>query len=109
MPEIRPEQPDDADGIRALNRAAFEGDAEAKLVDLLRERGRNVVSLVAVEDGQVVGQVLFTDVTVTPPAPYKGIGLAPMAVARPRQLRAPPVRSTPAPLPLQPVRPVRLR
>jgi putative acetyltransferase len=80
MPEIRPEQPDDADGIRTLNRAAFEGEAEAKLVDLLRERGRVIVSLVAMEDGQVVGQVLFTEVTVTPPVPFKGVGLAPLAV-----------------------------
>ena len=80
MNEIRPEQPDDADGIRTLNRAAFEGEAEAKLVDLLRERGRNIVSLVAMEDGQVVGQVLFTEVTVTPPVPFKGVGLAPLAV-----------------------------
>jgi putative acetyltransferase len=80
MPEIRAELPSDADGIRALNRAAFVGEAEAKLVDLLRERGRNIVSLVAADEDQVVGQVLFTEVTVTPPATFKGIGLAPMAV-----------------------------
>jgi putative acetyltransferase len=80
MPEIRPEGPSDADGIRTLNRQAFEGEAEARLVDLLRERGRNIVSLVAMEDGQVVGQVLFTAVTVTPPVPFKGVGLAPLAV-----------------------------
>jgi putative acetyltransferase len=80
MPEIRPERPSDADGIRALNRAAFEGEAEAKLVDLLRERGRNIVSLVAVDGEQVVGQVLFTEVTVTPTALYRGVGLAPLAV-----------------------------
>jgi putative acetyltransferase len=80
MPEIRPEGPSDADGIRALNRQAFEGEAEAKLVDLLRERGRNIVSLVAMEEGQVVGQVLFTEVHVTPAALYKGVGLAPLAV-----------------------------
>ncbi len=80
MPEIRAERPSDADGIRALNIAAFEGEAEAKLVDFLREHGRNIVSVVAVEDGQVVGQVLFTEVTVTPPAPFKGVGLAPMVV-----------------------------
>lgn len=80
MPEIRAELPSDADGIRTLNRQAFESDAEAKLVDLLRERGRNIVSLVAVDEDQVVGQVLFTEVMVTPPASSKGVGLAPMAV-----------------------------
>jgi putative acetyltransferase len=80
MPEIRPEETSDADGIRALNRAAFQGEAEASLVDLLRERGRNIVSLVAVENEHVVGQVLFTEVSITPVAPFKGVGLAPMAV-----------------------------
>jgi putative acetyltransferase len=80
MPDIRPEKISDADGIRYLNRQAFTGPAEAALVDLLRERGRNIVSLVAVENEQVVGQVLFTEVSVTPPVPFKGIGLAPLAV-----------------------------
>ena len=80
MPEIRLELPSDADGIRALNRLAFKGEAEAKLVDLLRERGRNIVSLVAVDGEQVSGQVLFTEVMVEPAAPYRGIGLAPLAV-----------------------------
>jgi putative acetyltransferase len=80
MPEIRPELPSDADGLRALNRQAFGGEAEAKLVDLLRERGRNIVSLVAVESDQVIGQVLFTEVYVTPATLYKGVGLAPLAV-----------------------------
>lgn len=80
MLEIRPEQPSDADGIRALNRSAFDSQAEAKLVDLLRERGRNIVSLVAIDGEQVIGQVLFTEVHVTPAAPYKGVGLAPLAV-----------------------------
>jgi putative acetyltransferase len=80
MLEIRPEQPSDADGIRALNRSAFDSQAEAKLVDLLCERGRNIVSLVAIDGEQVIGQVLFTEVHVTPAAPYKGVGLAPLAV-----------------------------
>jgi putative acetyltransferase len=85
MPEIRFEKPSDADGIRALNRQAFEGEAEAQLVDLLREHGRNIVSLVAVEEGQVVGQVLFTEVSITPAVPYQGVGLAPLAVLPPYQ------------------------
>jgi len=80
MPEIRFEKNSDADGIRALNRQAFESEAEAKLIDLLRERGRYIISLVAVENGQVIGQVLFTEVCVTPTVPYKGVGLAPLAV-----------------------------
>jgi len=80
MPEIRPEKPSDADGIRALNQQAFGGENEAKLVDLLRNRGRNIVSLVAAEDNQVIGQVLFTEVSVLPDFTFKGVGLAPLAV-----------------------------
>jgi putative acetyltransferase len=80
MPDIRFEEPSDVDGIRYLNRQAFTGPAEAALVDLLRERGRNIVSLIAVENGLVVGQVLFTEVSITPLAPFNGVGLAPLAV-----------------------------
>ena len=87
MLEIRPELSSDAAGIGALNRQAFGGEAEAKLVDLLRERGRNIVSLVAVEGEQVIGQVLFTEVNVTPAVPYKGVGLAPLAVLPSHQNR----------------------
>lgn len=80
MPEIRAEKPSDAESIRHLNRLAFPGPAEAALVDLLREQGRNIVSLVAVVDGQIIGQVLFTEVSVTPSTTHKGVGLAPLAV-----------------------------
>jgi len=80
MLEIRPEEPSDADGIRNLNRKAFNGEAEVRLVDLLRERRRNIVSLVALENGQVIGQVLFTEVSVIPPTQFRGVGLAPLAV-----------------------------
>ncbi|MGO4777776.1 GNAT family N-acetyltransferase, partial [Lysobacter sp. 2RAB21] len=46
--------------IRAITQAAFGGDDEANLVDRLREDGLVRLSLVAVEDGQVVGHALFT-------------------------------------------------
>lgn len=50
--------------IRAITQAAFGGDDEADLVDRLRDDGLVRLSLVAVEDGQVVGHALFTALQV---------------------------------------------
>src|SRR5579863_7341097 len=41
--------------IAALNRAAFDGDYETKLIEDLRRDGVVVAALVALEDGEVVG------------------------------------------------------
>lgn len=57
-PRIRPAEPTDAEAIDAIHWAAFPTDAEARLVALLIQRGKAVVSLVAEEAGQVVGHVL---------------------------------------------------
>lgn len=83
--KIRPERAGDAPEIRALNAAAFGRDEEGALVDRLREAGKLLVSLVAEEEGVVVGHIAFSRVTSRdahgdgsgfPP----GAGLAPMAV-----------------------------
>ncbi|AMV36471.1 GNAT family N-acetyltransferase [Planctomyces sp. SH-PL62] len=78
MTIIRPERPGDEPAIRAVVAAAFPTEAEARLVDLLREAGRLSVSLVAEVDGEVVGHVAFSPVTVGPGV--IGAGLAPLAV-----------------------------
>lgn len=67
--------------------AAFTTDAEARLVDALREHGRLSLSLVAVEDEVVVGHIAFSPITITRPdaSVLAGIGLGPMAVTRSRQ------------------------
>ena len=57
---VRAETPADHDDIRRVNRLAFEGDVEAALVDALRDGGHVLASLVAVEDGAVVGHILFS-------------------------------------------------
>ena len=87
MQLIREEAPADVAAIRALHAAAFKTDAEARLVDALREHGQLSLSLVAVEDDGVVGHIAFSPVTITrPDAPVlAGKGLGPMAVAHPRQ------------------------
>jgi putative acetyltransferase len=79
---IRPEQPVDVAAIRQVVEAAFGRAAEADLVDKLRAQGKAVVSLVAEMEGQIVGHILFSEVTVeTNPRNIKLIGLAPLAVA----------------------------
>jgi putative acetyltransferase len=82
---IRAETPQDIAAIHGINAAAFETDTEARLVDALRERARPFVSLVAEEQGAVVGHILFTPVTLTGHPELNLMGLAPMAVTRARQ------------------------
>jgi putative acetyltransferase len=79
MIEIRPEEPQDQNAIHRLNLAAFENGPEAALVDALRSSCKEYLAFVAVEDGVVVGHILFTPVTVDG-SNTVGKGLAPMAV-----------------------------
>jgi len=84
----RPEQPSDIDAIQAVNQAAFPTEAEARLVDALRDSGRLIISLVAEETGKIVGHIGFSPVTLsTAPDNTSGIGLAPLAVLPDRQRR----------------------
>lgn len=78
---IREETYGDLHGIRIVNKAAFETEGEADLVDALRENDKFILSLVAEIDGQIVGHILFTPASIN----YKEeifdvAGLAPMAV-----------------------------
>ena len=76
---IRPEAPCDEVGVRETNEEAFDTPLEARLVDALRDAtGR--ISLVASVDDEVIGHILFTPVTIHPPAGIKVAGLAPMSV-----------------------------
>lgn len=62
---IRPETKSDYQAVHAVNSSAFETNAEAKLVDVLRIKANPVISLVAEENEQVIGHILFTPVTLT--------------------------------------------
>jgi putative acetyltransferase len=78
---IRKEQPQDLKTIREVNRRAFGQTQEADLVDKLRQNHRDLLSLVAVIQNEVVGHILFTPVTIESAArTVRGMGLAPMAV-----------------------------
>jgi len=78
---VRDEAPADVDAIRDVVTRAFEQAAEAALVDALRRAGKATISLVAEQEGRVVGHVLFSPVTLAeaPHAPFAS-GLAPLAV-----------------------------
>ena len=79
MIEIRKEEFKDRDAIHHLNVIAFDNGPEAVLVERLRTCVKEYVSFVAVEDGSVVGHIVFTPATVEDCSAI-GMGLAPMSV-----------------------------
>jgi putative acetyltransferase len=78
---IRAEMSSDLAAIRAAEEAAFARPDEAGLVDALRSAGDAVFSLVAVDGGRVVGHVMFSKMS----APFRALGLGPVAVLPERQ------------------------
>jgi putative acetyltransferase len=83
--EIRPERPEDVAGIDSLLRRAFPGADEADLVRQLRADGDLALSLVAVENEEVIGQVAFVPIALDPDPGYRIWGLAPISVLPERQ------------------------
>ncbi len=78
---IRKEQDSDKESIWKVNAEAFETEAEANLVNALRDSGTPFISLLAEADEEIVGHILFTPVELT--GDNSGLtlmGLAPMAV-----------------------------
>jgi putative acetyltransferase len=80
---VRKEYPADIAAIRELVMSAFPTPAEAELVDALRAAGRLSISLVAVEEGAVIGHAAWSPVTVD--GLTLGLGLAPVAVRADRR------------------------
>jgi putative acetyltransferase len=78
---MRPELAADHEAIQQVNRVAFGQDAEAGLVDALRDAGYLRVSLVAEQGGKVIGHILFSDLPIiTENGPINALALATMAV-----------------------------
>ncbi|MEM6257175.1 MAG: tRNA (guanosine(37)-N1)-methyltransferase TrmD [Planctomycetota bacterium] len=83
---IRDAHHEDHDAVDALLRAAFETDAEAKLVQKLREQGDAPIELVAEAPSsagrdQVIGHILFSPISVEGgDGRLRALGLAPLAV-----------------------------
>jgi putative acetyltransferase len=83
---IRLEGPDDASSIRRVNELAFEGPSEARIVDRVRSAGGPQLSLVAEDDGGIVGHILFSPAVIRSAGrEVVGMSLAPMAVLPDRQ------------------------
>jgi putative acetyltransferase len=83
---IRPETTADRTSIREVNIPAFGREDEARLVEALRDGGHSLASLVAEEGGQVVGQILFSELPIaTEEGTVEALSLAPMAVLPSRQ------------------------
>ncbi len=82
---IRPETFADHPAVHEILTAAFDTAAEANLVDALRQQARPFISLVAEDQGAVVGHIVFSPVTLPGHPDEKIMGLAPMAVAPDRQ------------------------
>ena len=75
---VRSEEPSDHRAIHGVHAASFPTVGEARLVDALRAAGLLCVSLVAVEQGKVIGHVAFSRVSVLDAT--DGVGLGPVAV-----------------------------
>ena len=83
---IRPEAGDDEDAVRNVNIAAFPTAQEANLVKALHADGDCEISLVADDDGAIVGHVLLSRMTARGDGrEYRALGLAPVAVLPERQ------------------------
>lgn len=83
---IRKETPNDIEAIHEINHRAFDTEAEAQLVNALRMSGAPLISLVAEDEGVLIGHILFSPVSIPGWDGRKRVaGLAPMAVLPERQ------------------------
>ena len=81
MIDIRDESPQDWKVVYRVISSAFGQLDEAELVEKLRKAGDSVVSLVAEEDGEIVGHVLLSRMG----APFPALALAPVSVIPAKQ------------------------
>ncbi len=77
---IRDETEADQGTVHALHLSAFDTSSEANLVDVLREQATPFFSLVAGDEENVVGHIMFSPVSLSGHTNLKLMGLAPMAV-----------------------------
>jgi putative acetyltransferase len=77
---IRDERPDEVERVHELQTAAFGRRSEADLVDALRASADPQLSLVAEQDGRIVGHAFFSPVTIDATGSPPAAGLAPVGV-----------------------------
>jgi putative acetyltransferase len=78
---IRVEEQRDWAAVHAVNVSAFETPLEATIVDALRDQAQPLVSLIAEDNGAIVGHIMFSPVSLSGHPALGIMGLAPMAVA----------------------------
>lgn len=79
---LQGEQPEDIISIRQVNRVAFGGEYEAKVIDRLRQNCPDILSLVVKDGEDVVGHILFSPAQIVKDGGghISGMGLGPLAV-----------------------------
>lgn len=78
---VRPEAPEDSEGVRAVHLAAFPTAAEADLVARLHRDFDSEISLVAEQSGDIVGHVMLSRMAVAGGGRvWRALGLGPVAV-----------------------------
>lgn len=87
---IRPETAEDHRAIYDLTKAAFEpmgfsDGTEADVLDQLRQDGDLLLSLVAIEDDELIGQASFSLATLDCPGRWIGLGPISVTVARQKE------------------------
>ncbi len=81
MATVRRERPGDEEQVHEVNYRAFGRKQEAEVVDVLRRSCPEGVSLVAEQDGRILGHILFTPATIEDERKMLvGAGLGPVAV-----------------------------
>jgi len=81
LPLIREERSEDEAAVAAIVEQAFGRSLEADLVASLRRAGAAALSLVAEQEGRVLGHILFSAVIIEGDAEgFAAVGLAPLAV-----------------------------
>jgi putative acetyltransferase len=81
MITIREERPEDTKAVREVYIGAFGQELEADLVDQMRQRCDDLLALVAVMEGRIVGHILFSPAVIERrKRTVHGMALAPMAV-----------------------------
>lgn len=80
--KIRQETSEDHHTVYEINHLAFGQENESRLIEKIR-KGETFVpelSLVAEEDGKVIGHILFSKVKIKGKKTYESLALAPMSV-----------------------------
>jgi len=79
--KVRAETPADYSAIDRLTQNTFKNNAEVKLIHTLRQHAEDSIALVAEQQGEIVGYVMFSVVLLPQDNSTRLMALAPMAVS----------------------------